>query len=98
MRLPFRTIIFWCHLATGLVAGSIVMLMSITGVLLMYEQQIVDWADRDVRTVPPSSGAVRLSVERLLGEVLAARPGASPSSLTVQSDPAAAVVVNLGRE
>jgi uncharacterized iron-regulated membrane protein len=98
MRLPFRTVIFWCHLATGLVAGSIVALMSATGVLLMYEQQIVDWADRDVRTVQPSSGAARLSVERLLGAVLAARPGAHPSSLTLQSDPASAAVVSLGRE
>lgn len=98
MRLPFRTVIFWFHLATGLVAGSIVALMSITGVLLMYEQQIVEWADRDLRTVQPSSAAARLSVERLLGEVLTARPGASPSSLTIQSDPASSVVVNLGRE
>jgi len=97
MRLPFRTIIFWCHLATGLVAGSVVALMSVTGVLLMYEQQIVEWADRDLRTVQPSSAA-RLSVERLLAEVLAARPGATPSSVTLQSDPAAAAVVSLGRE
>jgi uncharacterized iron-regulated membrane protein len=98
MRLPLRTVIFWCHLATGLVAGSIVALMSATGVLLMYEQQIVEWADRELRAVQPSSGAVRLSVERLLGEAVAAHPGARPSSLTLYSDPASAAVVSLGRE
>jgi uncharacterized iron-regulated membrane protein len=98
MKLPFRTVIFWCHLAAGLVAGSIVAILSITGVLLMYEQQIVDWADRDLRRSQPASGAARLSVEQLLREVISARPGASPSSLTLQSDPGLAAVVSLGRE
>jgi hypothetical protein len=79
--------IFWLHLATGLIAGSIVLVMSVTGVLLMYEQQILRWADRDLRLAPPAPGAARLSVERLLGEAAAARPGARPSSLTMQADP-----------
>jgi uncharacterized iron-regulated membrane protein len=98
MRLPFRTLIFWLHLAAGLIAGSIVLIMSVTGMLLMYEQQIVEWAERDLRSVQPAPGAVRLTVERLLGEVMAAQPGASPSSLTLQADPAAAALVSLGRE
>lgn len=98
MRLPFRTLIFWLHLAAGLIAGSIVLIMSVTGVLLMYEQQMLEWAERDLRSVQPPSGAARLPVEHLLGEVLAARPGASPSSLTLQSDPAASAQVSLGRE
>ncbi len=98
MSLPFRTAIFWLHLAAGAVAGSIVLVMSATGVLLMYEQQIVEWADRDLRPAPPAPGAARLSVESLLRQAVAAQPGASPSALTLQADPAAPVLVSLGRE
>jgi len=98
MKLPFRQLIFWLHLAAGLTAGSIVLVMSVTGVLLMYEQQIVAWADRDLRPAPPPPGAARWSAERLLAAAVAARPGASPSSLTIEADPAAPAVVGLGRD
>jgi uncharacterized iron-regulated membrane protein len=95
MKLPFRQIIFWLHLASGVVAGSIVLVMSVTGVLLMYERQIVDRADRDLRAT--ATGATRLPVETLLGKA-AAIPGAKPSSLTIQADPAAPAQIGLGRD
>lgn len=98
MKLSFRTMVFWLHLAVGLVAGSIVLIMSVTGVLLMYEQQIVAWADRDLRPPAPPPDAARLPVEHLLAGVAAARPGASPSSVTIQADPEAPALVSLGRE
>ena len=40
-----RTVLFWCHLVAGLVAGLIVLVMSVTGVLLTYEKQMLLWAD-----------------------------------------------------
>ena len=42
----FRKIIFWCHLAIGVSAGVIILIMSVTGVLLAYEKQITAWAVR----------------------------------------------------
>lgn len=96
MKLPFRTLIFWLHLAAGLIAGSIVLIMSVTGVLLMYEQQIIEWADRDLRPVAPPPGTVRLGVERLLAA--AAGSGGNPSAVTVQADPEKPALVSLGRE
>ena len=95
--LLLRRILFWLHLATGLVAGLVILIMSVTGVLLMYERQITEWADRGYRAAPPSPGAARLPAEALLGAVLAARPGSPPTTLTVQSDPAASAAVSLGR-
>lgn len=97
MRLPLRTAIFWLHLATGIVAGSVVLIMSLTGVLLMYEQQIVEWADRDLRS-PAVPGAARLPVETLLAKAASSQPAGKPSSVTVQADPEAPVQVSLGRE
>lgn len=97
MKLPFRTAIFWIHLALGLAAGSVILIMSVTGVLLMYERQITEWADRGYRSAPPSPEARRLPVEILIAKVLEARPEATPASVAIQSDPAASAMVSLGR-
>ena len=48
-----RRLVFWLHLLTGLTAGAVILVMSATGVLLTFEPQIVDFAERDLRTVPP---------------------------------------------
>jgi uncharacterized iron-regulated membrane protein len=40
------------HLIFGSAAGVVIPVMSVTGVLLAYERQIVRWVDRDVRSVP----------------------------------------------
>jgi uncharacterized iron-regulated membrane protein len=97
MSSRFRTIVFWLHLAAGLTVGAVVLVMSVTGVLLMYEQQIIEWANRGYRTTPPP-GAKPLPIETLLARVAAENPGIAPSSFTLQSDPAAPASVRLGRE
>ena len=98
VSLPFRTVIFWLHLAPGLVAGIVILIMSVTGVLLMYERQITEWADRGYRRraararsrAPPGGVPARPACSRR-------GPGASRPSLTLQSDPAAPAAVGLGR-
>jgi uncharacterized iron-regulated membrane protein len=95
----WRSVFFWLHLGAGLLAGSIVLVMSGTGVLLAFERQITEWADRGYRAAP-AAGASRLSAEALLGAALAAQSEArsgAVASLTVQSDPAAPAAVSLGR-
>ena len=64
--MPFRTVFFWFHLITGVSAGAIVLVMSATGVLLMYEKQIVRWAESGPEAAPPSPTATRLPIEALL--------------------------------
>ena len=54
-----RTVLFWLHLSAGVVAGALIMVMSVTGVLLTYEKQIVAWSDRGYRAAPPSAEAPR---------------------------------------
>lgn len=98
MRSTFRQIIFWPHLVSGVLAGIIIGVMSITGVALTFEKQIVEWADRDARMVQvPAPDAPRLSVDELLARAKAARPDAKPSGVTEYADPASAVLVSLGR-
>jgi uncharacterized iron-regulated membrane protein len=95
--MSFRKILFWLHLCTGLVAGTVVLIMSVTGVLLMYEKQITAWADRGYRVTSPSSGVTRLPVETLLARVRENR-SALPSTLTLRSDSAEPATLGFGRE
>jgi uncharacterized iron-regulated membrane protein len=94
-----RKIIFWLHLTAGVLAGMVILVMSVTGVLLAFERQIVAFAERDIRTVaPPASGAPRLSPDTMVAKAREMAPEAAPSSITLSADPAAATMVNFGRE
>jgi uncharacterized iron-regulated membrane protein len=86
--------VFWLHLAAGLIAGSIIFIMSVTGVLLTYEKQIASWADtRSYRVTP---GTSRLTADALLASARAAANGVAPTQLTVWSDPLAPAAVAFG--
>jgi len=99
MTSTFRKLIFWIHLGAGLVAGLVIAVMSVTGVAIAFEPQLLEWAERDARRVQvPAPAPARLSVDDLLARVRAARPDAQPSGVTVYTEPGAAVLVNLGRE
>ena len=41
----FRKTVFWLHLGTGVVVGIVVAMLSVTGVLLTYERQLIERAD-----------------------------------------------------
>lgn len=92
-----RKILFWLHLTTGCMAGTIVLIMSITGLLLAYERQIISWNDRDFRSASPGPGCVRAPFETALGGVVS-QNRTMPSAITLRADPAAPVEVSFGRE
>ncbi len=89
-----RKVVFWCHLVTAGVVGVVILLMSLTGVLLAFERQIVGWADRSAVTVVRTGD--RLTAEALLAAVHGPG-GEAPASLTISSDPAAPAVVGFSR-
>ena len=92
----FRSVLFWVHLVAGVLAGVVILLMSVTGVALTYEKQMLEWADQRAHPwVPPSNGARPLSPETLLAEVAVARPGAAPTGVTRRADPRAPATVTL---
>jgi uncharacterized iron-regulated membrane protein len=92
----FRKIVFWMHLACGVSAGLVVLMMSVTGVLLAYERQILAWADRNLYA-EPEPGAQQLPLAELLAAVERARPGFQPSAITVRNEPGAPVAFAAGR-
>ena len=94
----FHKIIFWTHLLAGVIAGLVIFTMSFTGVVLMYEPQISEYSEWNARWVTPGPEAKRLSLDELVGKVHKGNPEARPAVITVKSDPAASVIINLGRE
>ena len=93
-----RKIIFWCHLPVGVIAGVVILIMCVTGVLLAYEKQITSWADtRGYRSAPPASETRHLAPQTLLAKAREAR-GADPTAITLKADPAAPAEIAFGRE
>jgi uncharacterized iron-regulated membrane protein len=93
----FRSVLFWTHLTAGVLASAVILTMSFTGAVLALKPQIQAWIERDVRIVTPLDSP-RLGAHELLTAVKEARPGASPQSLALPRDPAAAATVSLGRD
>jgi uncharacterized iron-regulated membrane protein len=94
-----RKIVFWTHLCAGCVAGAIIFLMSVTGVLLTYERQMLALVERGPHRHPPEPGARRLEPEDLLAALRQQR-GEVPRGATIvlRADPAEPVEIGLGRE
>jgi uncharacterized iron-regulated membrane protein len=92
----FRKVLFWSHLTVGVIAGLVILIMSVTGVLLTYERQITYWADtRNYQVAPPSPGATRLSVDALLAKTREAQPGAAITTITMRSGASDPLAVGL---
>jgi uncharacterized iron-regulated membrane protein len=91
-----RSVIFWIHLACGVCAGLVILMMSVTGVLLTYERQLTVLFDRDYYT-GESQGAARLQFADFIAAARGYAPEITPAGITISSDPAAPVSVQLSR-
>jgi uncharacterized iron-regulated membrane protein len=91
-----RRALFWTHLAIGVTAALAIFVMSVTGVLLAFERQLLHAADRDVRTVAASGAR-----PRSLGDMAATAArghGLRPASVIVRPEPTSSVEISLGRD
>jgi uncharacterized iron-regulated membrane protein len=93
----FRQILFWCHLGAGVIAGTVIGLLCLTGVALTFEKDLIAWSERDARRVTPPASAVRLSLAEMQTRLQAAQPDFKPTAIVVSQDPHAAVAFNAGR-
>lgn len=84
----FRTVLFWMHLAAGATAGIVILIMSVTGVALTYEKQMLEWADRraaaaSIRDHGPADSP--LGPEALVARIREQRPAAVITAVTLRS-------------
>ncbi len=89
-----RTLIFWMHLFCGVVAGTVILMMSLTGVILTYERQMVAM-QTEVAVVPPAPGQSRLSLDTLIAGAAAGE--FAPDTVVLSSSSDAPVILREGR-
>jgi uncharacterized iron-regulated membrane protein len=96
--MSLRSAVFWLHVIVGVVAGGVILFMSVTGVILAFEPQVTAWLERDRRVIAPPPDARPLSAEAILARAREARPDVRATAVTLRADPTASAVVSFGRE
>jgi sulfite reductase (NADPH) flavoprotein alpha-component len=93
----FKNALFQVHWFVGITAGIVLGIVGITGALLSFEHQIVDWMNRDVRSVEVRAEAP-LPAPVLLARIAAGNPGKRIQSLSLDRDPERAARVTFAPE
>lgn len=97
--MKLRTVIFWLHLITGLTIGSVIFIMALTGMMIAFEPQIVEFTEKNVRHIPvPAPGMSRLGAGEIIAAAAQRRPTSSPTGLAQESDPTASATVYFEKE
>ncbi|MCI5105167.1 MAG: PepSY domain-containing protein [Pseudomonadales bacterium] len=91
----FRKILFWIHLSAGVLSGLVVLMMSVTGVILTYERQILAWQEENAYFNEPANDQTRLPVEQLLTN--GNDEEFTASSVAYYNDPASPAILRAGR-
>lgn len=88
-----RKVLFWLHLGAGVVAGLVILTMSVTGVALTYERQLNQWTTDHLRSQPPAADSKPLPVETLLAEVARTHRDIAIAGVTIGARSDAPVVL-----
>ena len=97
--MTLRTAVFWLHLATGLTAGTVILVMSVTGVLLAFEPQLVERAERDLwRAAAPTVDAPRFPLAAVVAGAPVPAGNERATTLSFRPDPLASIRVGFGRD
>ena len=93
-----RTVLFWLHLSAGVVAGTIVLIMSATGVLLTYEKQVIHWADVRQLAADNPTASCCLAADSIIRIATVAKLGSAPTGITIRADHTEPAQVVFGQE
>lgn len=94
--MSIRRIIFWSHLAAGLTAGIFVLIMSVTGILLMYEHALPQALSDSVKIDMPAESTA-MTADQLASLPNVQDAGDRGVSLSWDNREQAAVMVRAGR-
>lgn len=92
-----RKTFFWLHLIIGCSAAIFIFLMSITGVALTYERQMIKAAERSDYPVAPAASTTTLSLSEIL-MIASGYPTKKTAEIVVENQPNAPVIVKDGRK
>ncbi|MDG1709319.1 MAG: PepSY-associated TM helix domain-containing protein, partial [Emcibacteraceae bacterium] len=90
--MTIRKFLYWPHLISGILASILILIMSITGVLLTYERQIIAWAETEYER-PVAENAIPLSTDEILLKNQSAFGSDPIRSVKIQNNLEAPIVV-----
>jgi sulfite reductase (NADPH) flavoprotein alpha-component len=85
------------HSIAGLVLALVLALIALTGAIMSFEDEIVDYLNADIMHVMPRTAPV-LMPDELIARLTAAQDVGKVSAVTLSSDPAAAVRLRFARD
>lgn len=92
-----RKTLFWLHLIIGCSAAIFIFLMSLTGVALTYERQMIQAAERSDYPAAPTASNNKLALSQLL--IIAKQyPSKKIAHVVVENQPNAPIVIKDGRK
>lgn len=91
----FRKVIFWAHLFAGVLAGVVILMMCITGLLLAFEESITIWAD-GYHSEAASYGGPKASLNSIIANATGTTPPLSMITLRAEKD--LPIALAFGRE
>ncbi|BCU75813.1 PepSY-associated TM helix domain-containing protein [Luteolibacter sp. LG18] len=93
-----RRCLFWAHLATGVVAGIVILILAVTGILMSFETQIIGRAESKIVTAKAPATGTPAGPEELVAAYKASGTSGRPTTLLLSSDPEDPAVFQAGRE
>ena len=85
--MSFRRSIFWLHLIAGLISGILVAIMSVTGIAIAFEEEILAWVDADISSHSHETDSAHLTIAELLQIAQSEHPDFPIDYLRIPSDP-----------
>jgi uncharacterized iron-regulated membrane protein len=92
-----RKVLFRLYLSAGDTAGLFIFVMAATGVVLSFERQIIDFVDRNIRSVTIPNDSHPRPTNDLLQAVRRAGMG-EPTAIVLPNQPQAATQLNVARD
>jgi uncharacterized iron-regulated membrane protein len=97
MKRTVHRSIFWLHLIGGLVSGLVILSMALSGLILAFEVQLTDWANRCLNTAPPMGASLPASTAALLEHFYEAHSDVRIETITWKSNPRSPVTLGAGK-
>jgi uncharacterized iron-regulated membrane protein len=91
-----RPIFFWCHLACGVTAGVVIVVMCVTGTALMYQREMQLWADTHTYRTADAAGTPDALASTIVAAAEASAGAAPATSLVLRADPTMPAAVTVG--
>ncbi|MFD0892435.1 PepSY domain-containing protein [Luteolibacter ambystomatis] len=93
-----RRCLFWAHLATGVIAGLVILILAVTGILMSFETQVIGRAESKIVTSKAPVSGTPAGPEELVEAYKASGLPGRPTTLVISSDPEDPAIFQAGRE